>query len=123
MKYYYNNQLIRTSKNHVYSHAVVYKKENGDIAVVGCRRTFEEAEALKRAELNGYLRGIENDHKAIKALQSGKNGYFAKEGRKDYWIKFDTMRTVEYYENDIKNRENIVKNIERTWQIIELEAR
>lgn len=123
MKYYYNNQLIRASKNHEYTHAIVIIKENNEVSVLGCRRSLKEAEAFKNSEINGYMRSIENCHKAIKALQEGKDGYFAKEGRKDWWIKFNSKNTVEYYEDAIKDSEKILKNISKNWRIVELEVR
>ena len=123
MKYYYNNQLIRTSKNHIYSHAVIVIRDNGEIIVRGCRRSFKEAEALKNSEINAYSRGIENCYKAIKALQEGKEGYFSRDGRKDWWIKFTSKNTVEYYEEIIENSKKAIKNIQSNWQIVELEAR
>ena len=123
MKYYYNNQLIRTSKNHIYSHAVIVMDKDGKAYAMGCRRSLAEAEAFKESEINGYLRGIENCHKAIKALQEGKEGYYSRDGRRDWYVKFSKDLTVEYYEEIIEDREKAIKNIQNNWKVVELEAR
>ncbi len=123
MKFYYNDQLIRTSKNHEYTHAVIVIDENGKIGCIGCRRSLQEAEALKQGEINGYRNGIDNCNKAIKALQEGKSGYYVRDRRKDWFIKFEDGRTPAYYEEIIDAKRRTIKNIEDTWQVVELEAR
>lgn len=50
MKFYYKGKLIRTSKTHNYTHAVVREKENGEIGLWGCSSTYEGAvKALNQA--------------------------------------------------------------------------
>lgn len=46
MKFYYNGQLIRTSKTHHYTHACVEISEKG-IRCIGCSSTKQGAERVK----------------------------------------------------------------------------
>lgn len=122
MKYYYNGQLIRTSKNHVYSHAVIIEKD-GKYNVFGCRKTLEDAQALINSEISGCRRRIGNANEAIKAMTAGKKGYYAKEGRRTWYITFPADYTIETYEHEIEWQNDRIKHIESTWQIVPLEAR
>ena len=69
MKFYYNGKMIRTSKNHIYTHAVI-NKETG--ALIGCRKSLELAEAIKTGEINRYYHAIAVHEAEIKALKAGK---------------------------------------------------
>lgn len=120
MKFYYNGQLIRTSKNHIYTHAIIDITDNG---CVGCRADKESAEAFIRSEISTTQRSIQNCENAIKALKNGKDGYFVKEGRRTYYDKFDSRDTVERYENRINWLNGYIEKINTTWKVVELEAR
>lgn len=50
MKFYYNDKLLRTSKHHHYTHAVIQTYKDGTVVVVGCRTTKENAERLAATE-------------------------------------------------------------------------
>lgn len=120
MKYYYNGQLIRTSKNHIYTHAVIDITDNG---CVGCRADEDKAEAIIRTEISATKRSIENCKSAIKALESGKDGYFVKEGRRTWFNRFTSTSTVERYSEAIERLNAYIDRINTTWRVVELEAR
>ena len=123
MKFYYNNQLVRTSKNHEYTHAVIVIDADGKIGCIGCRTSLQAAQAVKQGEINACYRGIDNANEAIKALQAGKEGYYYLDGRKKWYAKFDKDRTVDYYKEWIEGNKRHIKKIEDEWQVVELEAR
>lgn len=126
MKFYYNDQLMRTSKNHNYTHAVVIEREDGTIRCYGCHKDRKGCEAEITREINSCHTGIENAQAAIKALNAGKAGYYSKYGRgKSCWIPFKecTHPTVERYEECINDRKATIDKINRTWKVVELEAR
>ena len=120
MKFYYQDKLIRTSKNHNYTHAVINTKTG---ACVGCRTSEQACQSLINSEVNRYYQGIENGHKAIDALEAGKAGYYSKDGRKSWYIKFDSRLTVEYYKEHIQVSRQSLKYISDNWKIVELECR
>lgn len=123
MKFYYNGQLMRTSKNHNYTHAVVIEREDGTIRCYGCHKDRKGCEAEITREINACNRGIENAQAAIKALEAGKAGYYAKEGRGTWYVKFDRMRTADYYNDWIESNKATIDRVRRTWKVVELEAR
>lgn len=44
MKFYYNGQLMRTSKTHNYTHAVIAHHDDGTISCIACSASRELAE-------------------------------------------------------------------------------
>ena len=121
MKYYYNDVLVRTSKNHKYTHAVI-KRVDGKIICMGCSSSKDGAEKIKRREASYYERQIANCEEAIKALKAGRSGYSSKDGRRSYYIKFEKDRTVEFYEECMKNARSSLDYI-NSWEIVEVEER
>jgi hypothetical protein len=120
MKFYYNGQLVRSSKNHTYTHAVINTENN---ACMGCRTSKENAEAIITSEIADLNRKITNSESAIKALESGKSGYYVKEGRRTWYCKFSKDDTVEWYTEGIERRRERIGYIKTNWQVVELEAR
>ena len=103
MKFYYNGVLIRTSKTHNYTHAVIGQKlDDGKYALYGCRTSEEAAQSIITTEINRYKVSIENCKNAIKALNAGKSGYDDKFRGRHYYIKFGKGDTVESYEGYIE---------------------
>lgn len=56
MKFYYNGQLLRTSKTHDYTHAVIREDEEGHYRLWGCASTYSGA-AKALNEANRAYRG------------------------------------------------------------------
>lgn len=120
MKFYYNGKLIRTSKNHEYTHAVIDITDNG---CVGCRVGEDKAEAIIRTEISQTERSIANCQTAIKALEAGKTGYYHKDGRRSLFYRFGSHNTVEKYKKSIESLQGYIDKIKATWKVVELEAR
>jgi len=120
MKFYYNGQLIRTSKNHEYTHAVINITNGG---CMGCRASKETAEAIITSEIAQYEKRIANYESAIKALESGKSGYYYKDGRRTYYTKFASDSSIENYTRWIEYNRDYINKIKSNWKVVELEAR
>lgn len=119
MKFYYNGQLVRTSKNHEYTHAVI---DTTDGKAVGCRVGEDKAQAIISTEVSQTQRSINNCKNAIKAMEQGKSGYYYKDGRRTYYCKFGT-RTADDYRERIEWLESYIDRINATWKVVELEVR
>lgn len=120
MKFYYNDKLIRTSKNHTYTHAVI-NTETG--SCVGCRTSKEACESLIRSEISRYNESIENAIDKIKSLEAGKAGHFVKDGRRKLYIKFDKNDSVEETEKWLASYKDSIEYINANYKVVELEAR
>lgn len=120
MKFYYNGQLVRTSKSHEYTHAVIDTITGG---CKGCRVGKDKAEAIISTEVAYYEKKINNYTNAIKAMKNGKNGYYAKDGRHTYFRKFSSDSTIERYNEWIEWNRNYINSVKANWKVVELEAR
>ena len=120
MRFYYNGELVRTSKNHIYTHAVINTENN---ACMGCRANKENAEAIITSEIASNEKRIANSETAIKALENGKSGYYVKDGRHTWYCKFEKEDTVDRYTESIKWRRERIDYIEKNWKVVELEAK
>lgn len=120
MKFYYNGELIRTSKNHIYTHAVIDTLKN---ECKGCRANKQTAESIISSEISRLEKEITECKSAIKALGQGKRYYVVKMCRRSYPIYFEKNDTVEKYEDHIKWYINKIEEIKATWKVVELEAR
>ena len=120
MKFYYNGQLIRTSKSHEYTHAVI-DTLTGECK--GCRVGKDKAEAIISSEIASHEKYIANYKSAIKAMESGKSGYYAKEGRHTYYHKIPIDRTVDKYREWIEWNRKYIDSVKADWKVVELEVR
>lgn len=124
MKFYYNGKLIRTSQNHNYTHAVIDTERNN--ALIGCRASKDTAESVISGEINRLERSLKNHEAIKKALENGKPGFYGKDGRRTYWVRFSenesyyTLESVERWMICDKKEIEYVKN---NWKVVELEAR
>lgn len=121
MKYYYNDVLVRTSKNHKYTHAVI-KRVDGKVICVGCSSSKAGAESIKRKEAAYYETRVNNNEAALAALAAGKSGYYYKDGRKTGYFKFEKDTTKEYYEKALEDNKTTLARI-NSWEIVEVEER
>ena len=122
MKFYYQDKLIRTSKNHNYTHAVIDTRTG---KCLGCRTSMEACESIITTEINRFLRGIHSNEERIKALEAGKSGYYIKDGKRTYWHKFGSSPydTIEKSHENIDSYRKMIESIRQNWQIVELECR
>lgn len=117
MKFYYNGELVRTSKNHVYTHAVITER-GGCIA---CSSSKDKAEAVITTARNNQLRAISNMDAKIEAIKAGKKKYRCVEGRRTYYLPTDGD-TVEQCE---EWKQSCIRQLEwiNHYKVVELEAR
>lgn len=116
MKFYYGDKLIRTSKNHVYTHAVLSPEGK----TFTCSSSREGAEKTLRSKISWWREGAQNLQNAIKAIKAGRTTYTVKEGRNTYTAR--VTGTLECYQKQIQVIEGIIAGY-RSYQIVELEAR
>lgn len=122
MKFYYQNKLIRTSKNHNYTHAVIDAQTG---RCLGCRTTMDACKSIITEKINHCHQGIHNCNEIIKALEAGKSGYYSKDGRRTWWCKFDNPNhyTIENAHEWIEDYKNEIDRIQQNLKIVELECR
>lgn len=118
MKFYYDGQLIRTSKTHIYTHACIKKGENGYICL-GCSSTRAGAEKVKKDRMRELESAIYSYTARIEAIKAGKNGYY---NIKHKWISlkgydYGTLEQLERWVEGDKVTLEIVKN---EWMIVEV---
>lgn len=121
MKFYYNGKLIRTSKSHVYTYAVI----NGENCVA-CSSTFEGAKKVVYSELSHCERGIQTCLNMKNAIEKGDAGFWDVSERKKLWIKIDKSykyHTIESADRNIKYYKNRIEEVNLNWKVVELEAR
>lgn len=119
MKFYYNGELIRTSKTHVYTHAVITTE--GKCA--GCRNSKEAAESIITSEIGRAEQSIKNSRNKIKAMEAGKKMYSVVEGRRRYYMPIEADDSVENTQGWIDGRLNWIEHVKNNWKVVELEAR
>lgn len=118
MKFYYNETLIRSSKTHVYTHAVIDVKSG---RVLGCRSNEETAQSIITGAINTALEAVENSKSHLKAIENGSRSYKIKEGRRNYYLKCDAdAENVKYW---LKRNEDCVDYIKENYKVVELEMR
>lgn len=121
-KYYYNGELVRTSKTHEYAYGAI-NFETGKI--FGCSGTREGAQKMVNEPINRKLSEIENYERALKALKLGQRGYFCKDGRRTFYIRFSEVQTPtkEKYERLISNTRDYIVWARENLGVVELEKR
>ena len=120
MKFYYNNELIRTSKNHEYTHAVINVETGG---CKGCRTSAKACESIISSELRAYKESIENCEERIEALKSGRPWYYETFRGRIYKEALRKDHTIEQQEERIESLKKTMEYIRNNWQIVELERR
>ena len=121
MKFYYDGQLIRTSKTHHYTHACVAQGSDGKWCCISCSSSKAGAEKVKADKIREHERLIDSCNRAIKAHEDGKDGYYS---RHHEWISFKhydlfaTKEIAEQYKAEEQRRLNLIK---ANWIIVEVE--
>ena len=119
MKFYYEDKLIRTSKTHVYTYALI--GQNGKAITCSATREGCEKELLRR--LHNIERSITNYENALKAQAAGKKQVRWLDGRTSYYIKLCDLDNLDEFEDYIIADKEIIRIITQEWKIVELEAR
>ena len=117
MKFYYNGNLIRTSKTHTYTHAVL-KPDGKPFA---CSSSLDGAKKAIQKEIGGWETSKKNCREAIKAINAGKPYCFFQHGRMTIKVSLKG-ETVADYEKHIQEYDRIIEKY-KSYQIVELEAR
>lgn len=124
MKFYYNGVLIRTSKGHNYTHAVIGNlKANGKYELWGCRSNREAAQQIINSRINMINNNIDTYHRIIKALQNGESGWFEVFKGRRFFNRFSSDDTVEKYQKWIESEQKRLQQTLDTMKVVELEAR
>lgn len=123
-KYYYKNQLIRTSKTHAnYTHAVIQEWE-GKIAVLACRSSEDGASKELNSFYNyHYGSRIENKENKINAIKKGKKYFIAKDGRKTFKIEINNKDSIEEEIAKLESLQDSAKRFLECTSVVEIEAR
>lgn len=118
MRFYYNGQLIRTSKNHHYTYACISIGKDGKYICQGCSSTKAGAEKVKKEVVTRFENGIFSAKARIEALKAGKKGYYS---RKHEWISFKTydLGTIEDNERWLEYDSAKLEEVKQ-WKIVEL---
>lgn len=118
MKFYYDGQLIRTSKTHVYTHACVKKGENGYICF-GCSSTRAGAEKVKKDRMREIESAIYSYNARIEAVKEGKSGFYS---IKHKWISFKECGhiTLEELERRLESTKASLERVKNEWMIVEV---
>ena len=118
MKFYYDGQLIRTSKTHVYAYACIKKGESG-YECLGCSSTRAGAEKVKNDKIKEFESGIYSYIARIEAIKSGKTGYY---NSRHKWISFKGRdhETLEELERWLECDKAKLERVKNGWMIVEV---
>lgn len=118
MKFYYDGQLIRTSKTHIYTYACIKKEENGYVCL-GCSSTRTGAEKVKNDRIKELESAIYSYAARIEAIKAGKTGYY---NIKHKWISFKGLdyRTSEELERWLESAKATLERVQNEWMIVEV---
>lgn len=92
MKFYYKEQLVRTSKTRHYKYAVGAINEDGSLACFSCHETRESAEKQLQSKRNECRRIAQND--AAWAKKSEKNLQKCREFYGNDWDPDEHVKNV-----------------------------
>lgn len=119
MKFYYNDKLIRTSKTHVYTHALLDQSSKA----VTCSATREGCEK----ELSRSIRKIEqrmmNYENALKAKAAGKTQVMWIDGRSSFYMNLNNLKSIDSFAEYIEIDKEMIRVRKHEWKIVELDAR
>ena len=118
-KYYYNNELIRTSKTHSnYTHAVLQFKKDGTFRVVACAKSKELAERRMMSEMSNTKHNLKYIEERLRKLQRGY-----KVQRKVNIKGFPDENTINGCMEYVKYYQDVINNYYATAKVVEIEAR
>ncbi|MBQ2895041.1 MAG: hypothetical protein IJE92_05940 [Clostridia bacterium] len=109
MKFYYNGQLVRTSKTHTYTHAVI----DGNGKARACASSFELAQKALARELNIPTHNNRFYLATLEALKQGKEFFYY--GSKKFKVR--------YKKEDLEEWIAWFENFKKGLKIVELEQR
>ena len=107
MKFYYEGKLVRTSANHIYTHAIITK--NG--GVLACASSYDRAQGAMVATTATPRDNLGFNRKMLWAVQNDKLSFWYK--NKLHFVN----KTKEELEKSIAHYEDYLNNL----KIVELE--
>lgn len=119
-KFYYNGNLMRTSQNHIYTHALIHISGGKPIT---CSASYDGCLKEKNKRLSHCNQEINNCKAEIKALQNGKAGFYYKDGRDTWYHKFSKDETIEKAQETLDWYTKRIETITNEYIIVELEMR
>ena len=119
MKFYYDNKLIRTSKSHAYTHALI----DQNCKAVTCSATREGCEKEHSRLVRKLEQIIQNRENALAARAAGKTQVKWLDGRKTYYLKLNERRYLDEFSKYIEADRKRLHTMIHDWKIVELEAR
>lgn len=124
MKFYYNGVLIRTSKTHSYTHAVIGNlKADGKYELWGCRSNREAAQQIIDSRISMMRNNIKTYNMIIKALQNGESGWTEIWKGRRFFHRFASDDNVEKYQRWLDAERDRLQQTIETLKVVELEAR
>lgn len=119
MKFYYDGQLIRTSKTHEYKFACVRLAEDGRYKNLGCSATYKGACKERDSRVSGYRSNEAFCKVCADAVRNGKTFVWNKVCGRSYRHMLD--RTAEEYDRLAKESAELANYYETAYKIVELE--
>lgn len=121
MKFYYKGKLVRTSKNHEYTHAVICETEEG-FKTVSCASSYDLAVKSMNNQINYWFAdAIHNCRTKLDMMKEGRNYYIAKDGRNYLRRDIKYGLTIEEVENELNELLEDEKWHRDHYKVIELE--
>ena len=120
MKFYYNDKLVRTSANHMYTHAVIDVRTG---KVIGCRSSEQTAHSVISSEISGQRGNIKGTQVLMKAIEQKKKMYRCTLGNRSWYEPVTKEDSIEKCLEWIKYHEDRIKYIQENWKVVKLEAR
>lgn len=91
MKFYYEGHLVRTSKSHHYTHALINVET---VTAITCSAKGASAcESYKQSYLNNIMQSITDEKTIIEAVKEGRKGVFL--GHKPVYYKLGELYTTD----------------------------
>ena len=119
MKFYYNDKLLRTSKTHVYTHALL--DHNGN--VITCSATREGCKKELSRRIREIERRLTNHENAMKAHAAGKSQVRWLDGRTSFYTNLNDFKNLDGFAKYIEAAKASIRIMNQEWKIVELEAR
>lgn len=111
MKFYYNGKLVRTSKNHHYTHAYIKHNDNGTFTCLGCSSSYKGIEKMMLSNPN---------YQNYRLYTSVQDGTYKPKDRYAYDIEKMKKQAVKYY-GGVDEAVEYYKNIISRFEIVEIE--
>lgn len=111
-KYYYQGKLVRTSKTHDYSFAVIRERKDGTFTLIACSKTKELAERRLNSEMSNSKHNLKAEEERLKRMKRGLKV-------PKWWSKEEN--TIAGLEQLIEDRKKSIERYYEEAKVVELE--